>query len=92
MIPIFKAGELTTDQVLTRNNIAQSQVEEIVSDIIATVRKEGDAALFAYAEKFDRAKLTALEVTAEEIDAACARIDPYFLETLEMARDNPPRR
>ncbi len=88
MIPIFKAGELTTDQVLTRNNIAQSQVEEIVSDIISTVRKEGDAALFAYAEKFDRAKLTALEVTAEEIDAACARIDPYFLETLEMARDN----
>ena len=52
------------------------------------MRKSGDAALFEYAEKLDRAKLTALEVTAAEIDAAWEAVDPHFQKTLEMAREN----
>ena len=67
MIKIYKYGEVKNEEIFARDNIAPD-VEGIVTDIIYNVRKNGDAALFEYAEKFDKAKLSALEVTEAEID------------------------
>ena len=50
----------------------QVNVEGIVADIIADVRKNGDEALYRYCEKFDGAKLDSLEVSQAEIDEALA--------------------
>ena len=49
-------------------SIEAFDVEKIVADIIADVKENGDAALYRYCEKFDKAKLTSLLVTKEEIE------------------------
>ena len=78
MIRILKADEVPLSQILNRDIRAEEDVSRIVDEILENVRKSGDAALFEYAEKLDRAKLTALEVTAVEIDAAWEAVDPPF--------------
>ncbi len=91
MIPIYKAADLAEKDILTRDNIAQADVEEAVSEILRSVQQEGDAALFAFSWRFDQVELSQLEIPRRELEAAAGRIDPYFRETLEMARDNISR-
>ena len=64
MIKIYKYGEVSNSEIFARDNISPD-VEGIVSGIIANVIENKDAALFEYTEKFDKAKLSALEVTSE---------------------------
>ena len=87
MIRIMKYGEVTPDEIFARVEPAVN-VEGIVSEIIANVRKNGNKALFEYCEKFDKAKLTQLQVTKEEIDEAVASVEPGFVEILEKAAAN----
>ena len=87
MIKIYNYGEVPNSEIFARDNIA-SNVEGVVSEIIADVRANGDSALFAYARKFDKAELTTLEVTPEEIDEAFAAVEPQFLEILREAAKN----
>ena len=63
-------------------------VSGVVSEIIDRVRREGDAALYYYAEKFDKATLSSLRVSREEIEAARASVEPRFLEVLSLAAEN----
>ena len=67
MIKIYDINKLSLDEILSRETSATG-VEDIVADIIKDVRENGDAALYKYCEKFDKAKLSSLEVTAEEIE------------------------
>ena len=87
MIKIFNYGEVSNDEIFARDNIA-ANVEGVVTGIIATVREKGDAALFDYAAKFDKANLTSLEVTQTEIDEAFGAVEPEFLEILREAAAN----
>ena len=87
MIKIYNYGEVSNNEIFARDNIA-SNVEGVVSEIIADVRANGDKALLAYAKKFDKADLTSLEVSAEEIDQAFREVDPKFLEILREAAKN----
>ena len=87
MIKIYNYGEVSNSEIFARDNIA-SNVEGVVSEIIANVRANGDRALLAYAKKFDKADLTSLEVSAEEIDEAFGEVDPKFLEILREAAKN----
>ena len=87
MIKIYKYGEVSSDEIFARENI-ESNVEGIVTHIIETVKAEGDKALFSYTEKFDRAKLSSLEVSGEEIDEAFASVDGKFVEILKEAAEN----
>jgi len=48
----------------------EAAVAATVREIIATVRRDGDAALRAYTERFDGVRLEALAVTIEEFAAA----------------------
>ena len=87
MIKILKYGEVSNSEIFARDNIA-SNVEGIVTDIVANVVKNGDKAVLEYCEKFDKAKLTSLEVTAEEIDEAFALVDSEFVEIIKEAAEN----
>ena len=87
MIRIYNYGEVSNDAIFARENIA-ANVEAVVADIIADVRKNGDAALYAYAARFDKAQLTALEVTQAEMDEAMALVEPEFLDILREAAAN----
>ncbi len=63
-------------------------VSATVSEIIADVKERGDVALKEYALKFDRADIDSLEVSKEEIDAACAEIGEDYIDMLERAAAN----
>ena len=87
MIRIMKYGEVSADEIFARVEPIVN-VTDIVAEIIADVRKNGDKALLAYCEKFDKARLTALQVTKEEMEEAIAAIDPDFIRILETAAAN----
>ena len=87
MIKILKYGEVSTDDIFARV-VPTVNVEGVVTEIIDNVRKNGDAALFAYCEKFDKAKLTELLVSEEEFAEAMEQVAPEFLEILEKAAAN----
>ena len=87
MIKIFKYGEVPNEEVFARV-VPTMNVEEIVADIIATVRKDGDKALYFYSEKFDKAKLNSLQVSAAEIKEAVDLVEPKFLQILQRAAAN----
>ena len=87
MIKIFNYGEVSNEEVFARDNIA-ANVEPAVTAIIADVRARGDEALFEYTARFDKAQLTSLEVSAEEINEAFEAVDPEFLDILREAAAN----
>ena len=87
MIKIMKYGEVANSEIFARG-VNSSNVENIVSEIIENVKKNKDAALFEYCEKFDKAKLTSLEVSSDEIDEAFNSVEPEFVEILKSAAEN----
>ena len=87
MIKIYKYGEVPNSEVFARSE-AKVDVEAIVAGIIENVKKNGDAALKEYSEKFDKVVLDAIEVSQEEIDAAYASVDAEFVRILEEAAAN----
>ncbi|CUA97984.1 histidinol dehydrogenase [Pannonibacter indicus] len=65
-------------------------VDQVVRAILDDVRTRGDAAVVDYTNRFDRVSvgsITELRVTAEEIEAATAAVEPATLDALKLARD-----
>lgn len=87
MIKIMKYGEVSPKEIFARGKTS-FDVGDIVTDIIENVKQNGDKALFEYCEKFDKAKLTSLEVNEEEIEEAYSLVEPRFIEILEKAAEN----
>ena len=87
MIKIIK------DKISDREKIFSAVMEKVdvsktVSEIIDKVKAEGDAALLYYTEKFDKARLTDLRVSEEEIREAIGSVEPEFIEILKEAAEN----
>ncbi len=87
MIKILKYGEVANSEIFARTEAAIN-VEAIVAEIIENVKQNGDKALYEYCEKFDKAKLDCLLVSAKEIDEAVSEVEPKFLEILKTAAAN----
>lgn len=87
MIKIMKYGEVDNKDIFARGTSA-TNVEDIVAGIIENVKADGDKALFEYCEKFDKAKLSTLEVSAEEIEEAFNSVEPKFVEIIRKAAEN----
>ncbi len=68
--------------------LEDSGVEDVVRGIIAEVAVNGDRALLEYAKRFDRAELTTLEVTEEELNDALLSISPELLDAMQTAMEN----
>ncbi|MFT7060575.1 MAG: histidinol dehydrogenase, partial [Pseudorhodobacter sp.] len=62
-------------------------VDVVVAEIIAQVRDQGDAAVIALTEKFDRLTLTAgtMRFSVAEIEAECAKVSAEDRAALELA-------
>ena len=73
--------------LLTSRVAAEADVEADVAEILAAVREQGDAALLAYTERFDRLALApeGMRVDTEEIAAAGSRADKDAVAALELA-------
>ena len=87
MIKTYKYGEVAESEIFSRV-VPEVDVAAIVADIIANVRSNGDSAVLSYCEKFDKAKLDSLEVTAEEIDEAYDSVEDEFKDIMKKAAQN----
>lgn len=87
MIPILKVGQVPNSEIFARVT-PEADVAAIVADIIADVKENGDTAVKAYCAKFDKAELSSLEVTPEEIREAISQVEPEFLDILREAAEN----
>ncbi len=86
MIKIYRYGEVEASELFSRADV-KTGVEDVVADIIAKVRAEGDAALLAYNAKFDHNTNPCLEVMEAEIEEAFAIVGT-FRGVLERAAAN----
>jgi len=82
---IVKYGE--AGELLMRT-METAGVSDTVRAIIDDVAKNGDAALKAYCERFDGAKLESLAVSEAEIDAAMAELPVALKRAMETAAEN----
>ena len=87
MIRIIDYKDIDRAEILDRKENVFN-VADTVSEIIKNVREKGDSALFAFCEKFDKVKLSSLEVSSEEIEAAFLAVEPEFVEILKEAKEN----
>ena len=87
MIKILEYKNINKDEIFSRMAEAPD-VSDIVSAIIENVKANGDKAVFEYTAKFDKAELSSLEVSVEEIEEAVAAVEPEFLRILKTAAEN----
>lgn len=75
-------------RISNRTHNDETHVQEgIVKEIIATVRKHGDQALFDYTQKFDRQTINEsnIKVSGAEIDTAYQQISRDLLSAIQLA-------
>ena len=85
---ILKYSETEKSKLLLRE-LDEANVTDAVRAIVMDVAKNGDAALFAYSKKFDRAELDALEVSEAEFDAAFASLSDELRAAMELRMAYP---
>lgn len=78
------------NSLLKRSPNRYREYEDRVQVIVDDVRDRGDAAVFEYTERFDRAKLCAenVTVTEEEFEEAYRIIDPELVNVIRRAISN----
>ena len=87
-IRIWNAKELPADW-FNRAKALDESIENNVKAIISEVRKNGDAALVKFTERFDKARVKPanLRVTPEEVKAAYTKVTVEQVETLELMKE-----
>ena len=80
-------GAVSPEEIFARQDQALD-IAATVAGIIGSVRSDGDDALLAYTEKFDKVRLSGLEVTEAELQEAFAATDPALLKIMEEAAEN----
>ena len=75
------------DELIKRSPNHYGSYEQIVDDIVTDVKENGNKALFAYTEKFDKFVLSSenIRVTEEEIEEAYHSVSTEFLAVMEEA-------
>src|SRR3990172_61194 len=89
---IWKAQELPPDwdkRTQTLNEKTAESIKNDVKTIVSEVRKNGDAALLKFTEKFDKAKLKAenLRVTREESQKAYSMVTKEQVSALKLMKE-----
>lgn len=79
-----------SEELLRQAGFEDEQKVGAVRAIVSDVRRNGDSALFAYAERFDGTSLTAdtVAVSEKEMEEAYAQTDPELLASLRLAVKN----
>lgn len=80
--------DLKFETILSRGEETGREVEQVVLDIIADVRKRGDQAVLELTGRFDRLKTASiadLEITPAEMDAAFAAVSAEEVAALQLA-------
>jgi histidinol dehydrogenase len=82
-----RAAEQKVSAIVNRGLTFRKKDYQTVSRILEDVRRNGDAAVIKYANRFDSAKLTidTIKITAGEMDAASVKVDRKFIRALNRA-------
>jgi histidinol dehydrogenase len=83
-------GFKLAEEVLSRRASTEfydNNLEPEVRQIIDEVRSGGDSALFGFTLKFDRVKLSSLEVTEKQIKDAYRQVDEELISALKLAAE-----
>ncbi len=78
------------ENLLKRSPNQYEKQTAVVAEILDKVKREKDAALFAYTKQFDKAELSAetIRVTEEEIAEAYGKLPAEVLEVIRKAAEN----
>ena len=74
--------------ICERPQMDMSQLNSIVAGVLADIKANGDKAVKAYEEKFDKVQLESLAVTEEEISEAEKAVSPELKDALILAHKN----
>lgn len=74
--------------ICKRPQMDVSQLNAIVSEVLQDIKANGDNAVIAYEEKFDKAQLKQLAVTEDEIREAESLVDKALYDALVLAHKN----
>lgn len=89
IINFNELDEKQKQEVLKRPAIAaKDEISQIVSSIIKEVREKGDEALMEQAFKFDKAQISSIKVSEEELENASSRLDNDLKEAILIAYEN----
>jgi histidinol dehydrogenase len=91
VIPVRRLADLdpaARKAALSRPGAVNDEVRTAVATILEDVRQHGDAALRAYAKRFDKVTIDAIEVPAAEIDAAEKHVRQQEQVALRSALEN----
>ena len=75
-------------EIIERPRLDLSQLNATVASVLADVKQRGDAAVKEYEEKFDKAVLTSLAVTEQEMDEAEQAISNELKDAIILAHHN----
>ncbi|WP_294612254.1 histidinol dehydrogenase [uncultured Gilliamella sp.] len=76
-------------KLLTRPAVAASDsISQAVSDILAQVKQNGDEALKAFSNKFDKVQIKQIKLTQQEIKLATSRVDAKLKQAMQLAVAN----
>ena len=78
-------------ELITRPTKDAADLSALVSQVLARIQREGDAAVLDYERQFDHVELTSLAVTEAEFQAAEAQVGPELKSALELAHANIAR-
>ena len=82
-------SETEREEILRRPAVmAGDRIRTVVESILESVRERGDEALREFSAKFDRTEVKNFKVSAEEVDAAIARLPEDFMSALKTAAAN----
>lgn len=90
---IYNLKEMTPEKLSFLMKRAETDITEhmkLAKEIADEVKRDGDAAVLKYTEKFDHVKLSAdrIRVTQEEIEAGYQNLDPATREAITYAYGN----
>ncbi|HEB9287190.1 TPA: histidinol dehydrogenase [Campylobacter coli] len=89
IINFNELDEKQKQEVLKRPAIAaKDEISQIVSSIIKEVREKGDEALIEQALKFDKAQISSIKVSEEELENASSRLNKDLKEAILIAYEN----
>ena len=91
MLKIFKASQITAEEIVSARDLSYADVESGVKELICDVRENGDAAVRKYTLRFDKADVTDFKVSDGEISLALERTGAEFVRILERAAKNIER-
>ena len=91
MLKIFKASQITAEEIVSARDLSYADVESGVKELIADVRENGDAAVRKYTLRFDKADVADFKVSDGEISVALERTGAEFIRILERAAKNIER-